>query len=232
MCTDYLLVIIMRPMNVTLSTIILIFEVFSFFGCSKPLDTSKSPKLVERAVELSEKRELTNELPDVLAATNIEQWKSFIVNLAKVPGLPNQWMTLNRQKGVDAVVIKSQGQSIVYKTAYVDLTVWNDAGDILEASIRTPKMDIVETRDLGLKICKMFDFNSKKFDDWCKSVGTEWLDTPVYYDGDSNQNHIIQIRHSYNKQQPWVMFFIIQPEPAHSEFMRKVDRQATLPRIR
>jgi hypothetical protein len=85
-------------------------------------------------------------------------------------------------------------------------------------------MDIVETRELGLKIFKLFGLDSTNFVAWCKSVGTEWLDTPVFYGGD--HNHILQIRHSYNSQQPWVMHFIIQPEKAYAEFMREFDRQA------
>ena len=108
-------------MNVRLSIIILIMGLCSFFGCSKPKNLSEPPKLVERATEISNKRQVTNEKPpDVLAATNIEQWKSLIPNLKKDFG--NYWMTKSRQKGVDAVVLKSNGQSIVYKTESVDVT--------------------------------------------------------------------------------------------------------------
>ena len=208
----------------------LVLGLFSLFGCSKPQDSSKSPRLVERSVESSDKRELTSEPPDVLAATNIDQWKSSIKNLAKVPDLPNQWVTLDRQKGVDSVVLKSKGQSIVYKTHRVSLMVANNAADVIEADIYTPKMDIVETRELGLKICKMFGFDSTKFDLWCKSVGNNWLDSPAIYVGDNYHN--FKILHSYNDQQPWILDFAIMPEKAYSEFMREFDRQAALPRIR
>jgi hypothetical protein len=166
--------------------------------------------------------------PDVLSATNIEQWKSLIPNLRQDSSMPNFWMTKDRQKGVDSVVLISKGQSIVYKTESVDVNVLNDAGDVLEAEIYTPKMDIVETRELGLKICKMFGFDSTKFDAWCKSVGNNWLDAPLTYGGDNNHN--FRIRNSYNDQKPWIMIFAIQPEPAHSEFMREFERQAALPR--
>jgi len=222
------LVIRPRTLNVTLPIVVLLAGLFSLFGCSKPPASSASPKLVDCPIRLTAQGQLTNDLPDVLAATNIEQWKSLIKNLAKVPDLPNQWVTLDRQRGVDAVVLKSQGQSIFYKTRRISVMVANDAGDILVANICTPMMDIVEIRELGLKLHQMFGFDSKKFDAWCKSVGNEWLDTPVYYDGDNKQNHLLQIRHSFNKQQPWVMHFIIQPEKAHSEFMREFDRQAQM----
>jgi hypothetical protein len=168
--------------------------------------------------------EPTNELPDVLAATNIEQWRSLIKNLQPDSSLPNFWITKHRQKGVDSVLLKSKGKSIVYKTDSVDVSVANSAGDVLEAEIYTPKMDIVETRELGLRICKMFGFDSAGFAAWCKSVGNNWLDAPLFYVGDDN--HSLHIRTSYNYQQPWIMILIIQPEKAHSEFMREVQRQA------
>ncbi len=164
----------------------------------------------------------TNEPPDVLAATNIEQWKFLIKNLQKDSSMPNFWRTNGRQKGVGSVVLKSKGQSIVYRTDSIDISVANDAGDVLEAEIYTPKMDIVETRELGMGIYKMFGFDSTKFDAWCKSVGNNWLDTPVFYGGD--HNHILNIRHSYNDQQPWIVIFKIQPEKTYSEFMREGQR--------
>jgi hypothetical protein len=212
-------------MNITLSTIVLIMGVFSFAGCSKPQDSTESPKLVERASKLSDKRERTNELPDVLVATNIEQWKSLIPNLQKdsSSSMPIFWMTKNRQRGVDSVVLKSNGQSIVYKTASVDVSVANSAGDVLEADIYTPKMDIVETRELGLKICKMFGFDAMKFDAWCKSVGNNWLDSTLFSVGD--YDHFLSIRHSYNDQHPWIMIFGIQSEKANLEFMRELEQQ-------
>jgi hypothetical protein len=162
--------------------------------------------------------------PDVLAATNIEQWKSMIANLRRDSSLPNFWRTQSRQKGVDAVVLKSQGQSIVYKTESVDVSVANSAGEVLEAEIYTPKMDIVETRELGLSICKLFGFDSSGFAAWCKRVGNNWLDTPLFYVGDDN--HSLHIRHSYNDKQPWIIIFIIQPEKTHLQFMREAQRQA------
>lgn len=208
-------------MNITLSTIVLILGLFSFFGWSKPEDSFESPKLVERAIELSDKRELTNESPDVLTATNIEQWKSLIKNLKLVPSLPNYWGT---EHPPGCVILKSKGEFIVYKMASVDVSVFNNEGDVLEAEIYTPKMDIVETHELGLKICKMFGFDAAKFDAWCKSVGNNWLDSSLIDVGD--HNHGFRILHSYNDQQPWIMIFIIQPEKAYSEFMRKVEQQA------
>ena len=165
----------------------------------------------------------TNEPPDVLAATNIEQWKAMIPNLRKDSFLDNFWMTKERLKGVGSVVLKRNGQSIIYKTDFVDVNVWNDAGEILEATISTPKMDIVETRELGLKICKMFGFDAAKFTAWCNQVGNNWLDSPLYSVGD--QKHFFKIRRSYNDKQPWVMIFGIQPEKTYSELMLKLKRQ-------
>jgi hypothetical protein len=218
-------------MKATLPTILLIMGLFSFFGCSKPQDLSEPPKLIERVTEVSDKRQVTNELPDVLAATNIEQWKSIIPNLQKDSSMPNSsmpnfWRTKERQKGVDTVVLKSKGQSIFYKTASVDVCVANSAGDVLEADIYTPKMDIVETRELGLKICKMFNFDSNKFLAWCNSVGNNWLDSTLFSAGD--YDHFFRIRHSYNDQQPWIMIFGIQSEKATAEFMRELERQAQM----
>jgi hypothetical protein len=217
-----------RMMNVRLSIIILITGLFGFFGCSKPQDLSEPPKLVERATDVSDKGQVTNEPPDVLAATNIDQWKSLIPNLAMVADLPNQWMTLDRQKGVDSVVLKSKSQSIVYKTHRVSLMVANNAGEVIEADIYTPKIDIVETRELGLKICKMFGFDATKFDIWCKSVDNNWPDSPLIYVGDNHHN--FKILHSYNDQQPWIMDFAIMPEKAYSDFMQQFDRQAQMKR--
>lgn len=210
-------------MNVRLSTGVLILGLFSFIGSSKPGDSAEPTKFAEQAIELSAPRELTNEPPDVLTATNLQQWKSLIRNLKPVASLPKFWETYNPQ---GCVILKSKGQSIVYKMQRVSVMLANTVGktgEILEADICTPKMDIVETRELGLKIYKMFGFDPTKFEAWCKSVGTEWLDTPVFYGGD--HNHMIQIRHSFNQQQPWVMHFIISPEKAYLELIRELDRQ-------
>jgi hypothetical protein len=212
-----------RTMMVTLPTIVLIIGLFSFFGCSKPKDSSAPPKLAEQTIKLPDQRELTIEPSDVLLATNIEQWKSLIKNLKKDSFLPNLWRTESPQ---GCVVLKNNGQSIVYKTKSVDVTVFNNAGDVLEAEIYTPKMDIIETRELGLKICKMFGFDATKFDAWCRSVGNNWLDSSLINVGDNY--HGFRILHSYNDQQPWIMIFIIQPEKTHSEFMLEVERQAQM----
>ena len=99
---------------------------------------------------------------------------------------------------------------------------------MLEAELYTPKMDIVETRELGLKICKMFGFDTNEFLAWCKSVGNNWLDSPLFSIGD--YNHFFRIRHSYNDQQPWIMILGIQSEKANSEFMQELERQARIPR--
>lgn len=212
-----------RAMKIILPAIALMMGLFSLFGQPKPQDSSKSPKLMEQAIKLSDKGELANEPPDVLSATNIEQWKSLIKNLKKDSSLPNFWRTESPQ---GCVILKSNGQSIVYKSEFVDVSVANSAGDVLEAEIYTPKMNIVETRELGLKICKMFGFDTNKFLAWCNDVGNNWLDSPLFSVGD--YNHFFRIRHSYSDQQPWIMIFGIQSEKANAEFKRELERQTQM----
>lgn len=145
-----------------------------------------------------------HEAPDVLSATNLEQWKSLITDLKQVRGLPDDW-SAHRTK-IPFVLLKHNGHSMIFRTETIDVTTI-DAQDFMGAEIDSPKMDIDETRKVGLKLCEMFGFDSKEFVAWCDKVGNKWLDAPLFNTGDPN--HSFRIRRSYNDEEPWVFNFII-----------------------
>jgi hypothetical protein len=172
------------------------------------------PTKVPRPTPTVETNESMVEMTNALTATNIEQWKAAIKGLRKSPGLSESWdmETTNRNIGVP-VSLEENGQSISYKARFIDISIKNENGDILEAQLQSPIMNIDQTRELGLQICDMLNIDPKGFLAWCDQVGNRWLDQPLFGDGDGHHHYSFHLLHSYNDEKPWVINFMIIPNP-------------------
>jgi hypothetical protein len=164
---------------------------------------------------------LAGEPPDVLSATNLEQWKSLIRDLKQVALVPRHWTTDRFRVGAPPVLLKHNGQTIIYRAEAVDVSLLSSTEDFLEAEIYSPKMNINETRELGLKQCSMFDFDTNKFLTWCNSVGNNWLDAPMFSQTDHSHLHFLKVRKSYNDERPWYIVFAVSEESAVKKLMGK-----------
>jgi hypothetical protein len=150
-------------------------------------------------------------MTNALTAMNIEQWKQTIKDLHKMPGLSESWhMEQTNQNSYVPVTLEENGQTISYKVRFIDISIKNANGDILEAQLRSPMMNIDETRELGLQLCNILGIDSKDFSNWCDKVGNHWLDTPLYSIG--NHYYGFETFHTYNDEKPWsISFQIMNP---------------------
>jgi hypothetical protein len=117
------------------------------------------------------------------------------------------------------VLLQQGGQSIFFRTEAIEVTTIPKTTDFMEAQLYSPKMNVEEARALGTGLCSMFSFETNKLSTWCDSVGTNWLDTPVFSIGD--HRHSFSIRHSFNPEKPWFMIFTIEDENALAKLLRK-----------
>jgi hypothetical protein len=151
-------------------------------------------------------------LTNALTATNIEQWKALIKNLHKMRGLSESWhMEQTNQALYVPMLLQENGKTISYKVRFIDISIKNDNGDILEVEARSPMMDINETRELGLQLCDMLGIDPKNFLAWCDTVGNHWLDAPLF--GDGNRQYSFHLFRTYNDEKPWDISFMIIPNP-------------------
>jgi len=72
----------------------------------------------------------------------------------------------------------------------------------LEAELQTPNMNIDETRELGVQLCKLIGQDPTEFLAWCDKVGNHWLDAPLY-GTKSNAPLSFKILMTYNNDKPW-----------------------------
>jgi hypothetical protein len=154
---------------------------------------------------------LTNDPPDVLSATNLEQWKSLIKDLKQDGFARDHWMTSMSRAGTPPVLLKHNGQTIIYKVEVINVSVLYHTTNFSGAEIYSPKMNIDETRELGLKLCSMFGFDSNKFLAWCNSVGNNWLDAPLFGINDPSHpfSYQFNVLNTYNDKQPWSIILSI-----------------------
>jgi hypothetical protein len=174
------------------------------FGCRKPPSASPSNASNEPP-------------PDVLSATNLAQWKSLIKDLRPTPGLRDSWSTSRFRRGSPPVLLRRDGQTIVYKAEAIEVTTLPRTTKFMEAQIYSPKLSVKDTRALSLSLCSMFGFESNTFSAWSEKAGTKWLDVPVFYSGD--RHYSFNVRHSYNDDEPWFIIFTIQDEQALHELL-------------
>jgi hypothetical protein len=164
------------------------------------------PIKIQRPTNSNETNEPINEMTNALTAMNIEQWKAAIKGLHKMPGLSESWhMEQTNQEEYIPVTLGKNGQTIDYKVRFIDISIKNQNGDILEAQLRSPMMNIAETRELGLQLCNMLGDDPKDFLAWCDKVGNHWLDTPLY----SVRDHYygFETFHTSNDEKPWSVSF-------------------------
>jgi hypothetical protein len=184
---------------IILASFIWFYSHKSYFVQSVSVINSKTNNLTDR---------LAKDPPDVLSVSNLVQWRSLIKDLKVDRILRDEWMTSRFRPGAPPVLLKYNGQSIIYNAAFVDVTTTYD----LDVEIYSPKMNIDETRELGLKLCNMFGYDSNNFSAWCNRVGNNWLDAPLFFAGDLNsgagdQYHELRIGRTYSNNQPW--YFVL-----------------------
>jgi hypothetical protein len=81
----------------------------------------------------------------------------------------------------------------------------------MEVEMHSPIMNIEETRELALQLCNMLQVDPKNFLAWCDNVGNNWLDQPLFADG--NHYYSFHLLQSFNKEKPWFINFMIIPNP-------------------
>jgi hypothetical protein len=158
-------------------------------------------------------------LTNALTATNIEQWKTAIKGLHKSHGLSESWDL--EQKNLTTsipVTLQKNGKTVSYKAQFIDISIKNGNGDILEVQLHSPIMNIDDTKVLGLELCDMFGLDSADFVAWCDKVGNHWLDAPLFgsrdiHDQKSNAVFAFQILRGYNDEKPWFINLMIIPNP-------------------
>jgi len=156
--------------------------------------------------------ESTAPLTNALMATNIEQWKAIIKGLHKMPGLSESWdMEQTNLTTSIPITLQQNGKTVSYKAQFIDISIKNGNGDILEAQLHSPIMSIDETRELGLQLCNMLGQDPSGFLAWCDKVGNHWLDAPLY--GTGNRFYSFQTIGGYSNEKPWVINFMIIPNP-------------------
>jgi len=113
-------------------------------------------------------------------------------------------------------MLNTNGQTVLFKAQAVDITVLRTPFKIEEIQMKSPIMDIDETRALGRNLCDIVNADPKDFLAWCDKVGNHWLDASRYIAG--NRVLAFSVRTSFNKDKPWYINFIIQnPPPKKSE---------------
>jgi hypothetical protein len=174
-------------------------------------EVASSTTAVEFSQQPTNAPESITTLTNALTAMNIEQWKAAIKGLHKMIGLSESWhMEQTNQEEYILVPIEKNGQNIDYKLRFIDISVKNQNGDILEAQLRSPMMSIDETRELGLQLCNILGNDPTGFSTWCDKVGNHWMDTPLYSTG--NHYYGFETFHTYNDEKPWsISFQIMNP---------------------
>lgn len=190
-------------------------------GCSQKTDEHAESAL-NSAVTNSSNAPLVQP-PDVLSATNLEQWKFLIKDLKQnqTRVLQNYWETDRFRAGSPPVLLRQNKQTIIYKAETIQVITLPHTADFLMANLHSPKMNIEETRELGLKLCGMFGFDSDKFTNWCHRVENGWLDAPNFKVTDSTRLRGLEVRTSYNDKRPWYINFSVSDEAAVSKLMGK-----------
>ncbi len=152
---------------------------------------------------------------NAITATNLEQWKMMVKGLRYSDTFGNTnsngWKSWVMEKhGMDASIpikLVVNGQVLLYNANFIDVDALISDGEIQSVKLHSPKMNIDETRTLGLQLCKMLDIDPKEFLAWSDKVGNHWLDAPLYSNGGAAFGFGIYM--TYNDKKPWYVILII-----------------------
>jgi hypothetical protein len=178
------------------------------------IEVTSNTAPVEAVQQPTNAIEPTVPLTNALIATNIEQWKAAIQGLKKEAGFITEQHWLVEQPGRKAglpINLSLGDKTVQYSAVLISVTAKNEIGDIMEVEMQSPNMNIHDTRELGLQLCNMLGVDPKDFLAWCDKVGNHWLDAPLYAGG--NRNYSFQILNGYNDEKPWLINFMITPNP-------------------
>jgi hypothetical protein len=153
---------------------------------------------------------------NALTATNLEQWTNTIRDLKPLAGFKFQQHWLVEQPGRTngiPIILNLGDKTVQYNAVLVSILAKNETGDIMEVEMQTPNMNIDDTRELGLQLCNMLQIDPKNFLAWCDKVGNNWLDQPLFGDGDGHHHYSFHLLRSSNDERPWLINFMIIPNP-------------------
>ena len=159
-----------------------------------------------------------NELFNALTATNLGQWKAMIKDLQKLGGFEHNQCWVMEGQISNAIskgnlgryfILNQNGQTVKYNATFIVLTTKDYVEDLLEVEMQTVNMNIEETRELGLQLCRLLGTDSTEFIAWCAKVGNHWLSAPLYGTR-SNVPLSFKILMTYDDLKPWSIYFTIQ----------------------
>ena len=140
---------------------------------------------------------------EATSTTNLSQWKTAIEGLTQLSGFSSGLHYVaeqpNRFVGIPISLIQNSN-TVQLKTVFISVDA-NDSGNLIEVDMQSQNMNIAETRQMGLQLCKLFGYENDEFIAWCDKVGNHWLDAPLYGRGDHYFGFTI-IR-TYNDEKPW-----------------------------
>lgn len=147
---------------------------------------------------------------NALTATNLEQWKSLIKGLSISDKFSDMeiWVMeqSSRETGVP-ILLEHDGKKVLYHTRFVDVSAGLPDENVQRVEMKSPIMNINETRELGLQLCELLGVDSKDFLAWCDKVGNHWLDAPSFNTG--NYQCGFGIHMTYDDDKPWYINFVI-----------------------
>lgn len=141
--------------------------------------------------------------PDVLAATTLKQWQDMIRDLQPDSKSETLWATKSVRKGTPPVLLNFNSQTILFKAQCITVNLDYPAKHFQSAQIRSPALTVDQTRELGLKICAMFDMDAVKFSDWCDKFANNWMEARLVEIADNSSLHSFKILRGYNDDAPW-----------------------------
>jgi hypothetical protein len=145
---------------------------------------------------------------EAISTTNLSQWKAAIEGLKKLDDQLGLWCAEqpNRLVGIP-IVLTQNTNTVQFKTVLLVISAQKNTGNLIQEDLQSQNLNIDETRQLGLQLCKLFEFENDEFLAWCDKVGNHWLDAPLY--GRGNHYFGFKIIRTYNDEKPWCINVII-----------------------
>lgn len=139
---------------------------------------------------------------EATSTTNLSQWNAAIEGLKKLDDTLGLWCAEQPNRLVGTPIVLTQNTNTVqFKTVLLVIHAQKNTGNLIQVDLQSQNMNIDETRQLGVQLCKLFGFENDEFLAWCDKVGNHWLDAPLY--GRGNHYFGFNILRTYNDERPW-----------------------------
>lgn len=199
-----------------LRSFLILLVAFSFWSCTKKTEPAAGGESTQPIAE----SKLTIKDVDVITANkSLAQWKSFIPELhySTTIGKIEYWEQRNRDQttGIPLRFTRND-RAAIFNVSFAGISAYKPNGILQVAELHSPKMDINETKKLGLQLLQLVDLDPKDFLAWCETAAAHGMDEPVFSTGTRDHLYIINTRHSFNEAKPWYILFEIQnPDVLH-----------------